>query len=110
MTLHSLIPLALLAASIVSADETHIALMTYNLRLDISSDGPNQWERRREQVASQIGFHRPDVCGIQEGLSQQIDYLEQNLPHYDYVGVGRDDAQRAGEFSAILSRQFEEAE
>lgn len=99
-----LLPFALIAATLALASETQLSLMTYNIRLDISSDGPNQWDHRKEQVAAQIGFLQPDVLGLQEALSQQVDYLDQELPGYAYVGVGRDDAERAGEFSAVFYR------
>lgn len=76
-------------------------VMTYNIRLSLESDGPNAWEKRKENVAAMLQFHQPDIFGIQEGLPEQVDFLDQNLSNYTYIGVGRDDGARKGEFSAI---------
>ncbi|EDY84355.1 endonuclease/exonuclease/phosphatase family [Verrucomicrobiia bacterium DG1235] len=97
-------PLAALFFLVASVSATELTLSTYNLRLEIASDGPNQWENRREQVANQIAFLAPDILGVQEALPQQVDYLEQNLAGYSYIGVGRHDGIRAGEHSAIYYR------
>ena len=77
-------------------------VMTYNIRYDTPKDGENRWEARKEFLVSQIKFHGPDVLGIQEGLARQVDYLDEELTDFQYVGVGRDDGKRKGEFSAIF--------
>ena len=41
-----------------------IALMTYNIRLDVTSDGENSWPNRKEKVAQLIHFHEPGVVLI----------------------------------------------
>lgn len=97
-----LLPLFILASPFAQAENVQLDLMTYNIRLDIQSDGPNQWGNRKEQVAAQIGFLRPDVLGIQEGLANQVAFLDNTLADYSYVGVGRDDAEESGEFSALF--------
>lgn len=79
----------------------NLTVMTYNIRLDYEGDGENVWDNRKERMINQIKFYEPDLFGIQEGKPNQVDYLEQNLEAYDYIGVGRDDGKRAGEFSAI---------
>lgn len=81
-------------------DET-ATVMTYNLRYDTSSDGINQWDNRKEHVASLIRFYSPDFLGTQEGLVSQLEYLDNELPGYKRIGVGRDDGIEKGEFSAI---------
>jgi endonuclease/exonuclease/phosphatase family metal-dependent hydrolase len=37
-------------------------------------------------------------------LADQADFLSEQLPDYTLVGVGRDDGQRRGEFSALMFR------
>ncbi len=91
--------LLLLLPAFLSAQSLDV--MTYNLRLNTDSDGENAWPKRRERVADQISFHRPEVLGVQEALPEQIDYLNARLRNYAYVGEGRDGG-RAGEFSAIF--------
>ena len=77
-----------------------LRVMTYNIRLDVKSDGINQWENRKEGVVSLIKNHKPDVFGIQEGLPHQVEYLSQQLKDYTMIGEGRDGGG-LGEYSAI---------
>ena len=79
-----------------------IQLMTYNIRYSTKSDGENQWEKRKDFVRDQLTFYEPDIVGIQEGLHSQVMYLEKNRGHFEFVGVGRDDAKTKGEYSAIF--------
>lgn len=76
--------------------------MTYNLRLDISSDGVNQWGNRKEKVYTLLKKYQPDIIGTQEGFQNQLEDIVQNINQYAYIGVGRDDGKTAGEYSAII--------
>ena len=90
-------------------DKSVIRVMTFNVRVDVPSDGENAWSHRKEMVASTIRFHHADLVGIQEGLIGQVKDLAELLPMYSWVGVGRDDGKEAGEFTAIfyLKSRFE---
>jgi len=77
------------------------SFMTYNIRLDIASDGENAWPERKDFVVSQIQFLAPDIFGIQEGMPHQTEYLKTTLESYDYIGHGRD-GNNNGEYSAIF--------
>lgn len=77
-------------------------VMTYNIRLDVESDGDNRWDKRKDLLAGQVRFYEPDFMGVQEALPQQMHYLDETLTAYDYIGVGRDDGKEKGEFSAIF--------
>lgn len=99
-----LLALLSLASNLVSA-ELELTLMTYNLRLDIASDGPDQWSNRKAALADQVAFLAPDVLGVQEALPQQLAYLEERLPAYAYLGVGRDGGDKAGEHTALFYRR-----
>ncbi len=81
-------------------------VMTYNIRYAGSeeTDGVNAWSKRKNLIASMIRFHHADIIGLQEALFLQLDDLSKLLPHYSWVGVGRDDGESKGEFSAILFR------
>ncbi len=81
-----------------------IKLMTYNIRYDNPKDGENAWPNRKETVVNQVRFYAPDVFGTQEGLEHQINYIDNNLTSYKYVGVGRADVKEkgTGEFSAVF--------
>ncbi len=78
--------------------------MSYNLRLDIASDGVNQWPNRVDKVVALINKYNPDVIGVQEALHHQLQDLLKMLPDYSHCGVGRDDGKEQGEYSAILFR------
>jgi endonuclease/exonuclease/phosphatase family metal-dependent hydrolase len=93
------IALSLLAAANSFAQD--VKVMTYNLRLDTTSDGENQWGNRKEFVAGLVQFYEPDFMGVQEALPNQMEYLDTNLPAYDFIGVGREEGGK-GEHSAIF--------
>ena len=76
---------------------------TYNLRLNTPEDGLNAWPLRKEAVKELIRYHQIDLLGTQEGYAEQLEDLTGSTG-FAYVGVGRDDGQRAGEHSAILYR------
>lgn len=78
------------------------SLMTYNLRCNTENDKDNWWEYRKEEVAELILRYEPDILGIQEGLHGQVEFLNQKLKYYKYIGVGRDDGKIKGEFTALL--------
>ena len=78
------------------------SLMTYNIRYSTANDGENWWEYRKDEVAKLIAHYKPDILGIQEGLLDQVQFLEEALGSYKYVGVGRDDGQQAGEYTAVF--------
>ncbi len=85
-----------------------LSVMTYNIRLDLASDGENSWPNRKEKVADLIKFYEPDIFGIQEGLPHQVQFLNMVLSDYKAFGKGRDGGQN-GEHSSIFykSDKFE---
>lgn len=92
------------AAHAASAQESApLNVATYNLRLNIPSDGANAWPHRKDAVKALIRYHEIDLFGTQEGLADQVEDLAA-MPGFAYVGVGRDDGKRAGEFAAIFYR------
>jgi len=101
------IMLSLGACGINNANVAYQTLnvMTFNIRYNNPSDGEYAWPNRKENVASVVRFHKADIIGMQEALRGQIDDLQQLLPEYRWIGVGRDDGENAGEFSPIFYRQ-----
>lgn len=81
------------------------AAMTYNIRLDLASDGANAWPYRRAALASLVAYYAPDIVGMQEVLLHQKQNLEADLPGYAFVGAGRDDGKDKGEFSPLGYRR-----
>ena len=75
--------------------------MTYNIRLDLASDGENYWPNRSEFLVAQLKFYEPSVFGVQEALPHQVKYIDSQLPDYNFIGEGRD-GKNIGEYSAIF--------
>ncbi len=86
--------------SVLAGVGQDLSVMTYNIRLDWGDD-QNSWANRKQHLVNQIQFYEPEIFGIQEGLPNQVNYLDSALDDYEYFGVGRDDGKQAGEFSAI---------
>ncbi|MFB6165304.1 MAG: endonuclease/exonuclease/phosphatase family protein [Haloarculaceae archaeon] len=82
---------------------SHVAVMTYNVRYDNPADQEYVWRKRRDEVASVIRFHDPDLVGLQEALGDQLRDLRDRLPGYEWLPAGRDAgaAENAGEYPAI---------
>jgi endonuclease/exonuclease/phosphatase family metal-dependent hydrolase len=78
--------------------------MTYNIRLDIPSDGNNSWSNRKDFFVSQIQFYEPDILGIQEAKPNQVVDLTNAFTNYDNVGIGREGIGK-GESSNIFFKK-----
>ena len=79
-----------------------IRVMTFNIRYDNPGDGENAWPKRKQHVISMIRFHKADIVGFQEVLSHQVSYIDSSLKDYEWIGVGRDDGIREGEYSPVF--------
>lgn len=91
---------ALLSGCTASSNET-LKVISYNIRLGMADDGPNSWQYRRPATIEMIAREQPDLLGIQEGLIDQVRYIEQECPQYARLGVGRDDGRDGGEIMAV---------
>ena len=76
-------------------------VITYNIRYNTPSDNENAWPRRRGDVIRVLKTHKADIFSVQEALYDQIMDLKDGMKGFEYVGVGRDDGNVNGEFSAI---------
>jgi endonuclease/exonuclease/phosphatase family metal-dependent hydrolase len=85
----------------IQANSQEVSLMTYNIRLDVASDGENAWPNRKEMLLSQLNYFEPDIFGIQEGMPHQVNYINEELQSYNFVGQGRDGGKK-GEYSALF--------
>jgi endonuclease/exonuclease/phosphatase family metal-dependent hydrolase len=90
----------LFAATGSAREPLPLRLMTYNIRLDLASDGMNSWAHRRDWVAAQVEWLRPDLFGMQEVVPGQKSDLVAALPRYRVFGGGRDGNDK-GEASPI---------
>ncbi|TRX21252.1 endonuclease/exonuclease/phosphatase family protein [Flavobacterium franklandianum] len=81
-----------------------VKLMTYNIRLDIESDGENKWSNRKEFLTSQLHFYEPDIFGVQEAKPNQVIDIAAALSQYNVIGIGRDGVNQ-GESSNIYYKK-----
>ena len=79
-----------------------LRVMTFNIRYGSADDGENRWKNRRQMIFNIFKNHKPDVAGLQEALTFQIDEILESAPGFGSVGVGRDDGVKEGEYCAIL--------
>ena len=87
------------------AQKDTTTVISYNIRLNTSNDGDNIWDNRKDCSVTMVKMERPDFLCVQEAYFVQLDYLDKNLPDYQYIGVGRDDGKHGGEHMAILYRK-----
>lgn len=96
------ITILLLVTAFISAFSQEIKVMSYNIRLDVKSDGENWWENRKERVSDLMNYYEADFIGSQEVQYHQLQFLLKELKGYEHIGVGRDDGKTDGEFSCIF--------
>lgn len=94
----------LLVSATIALYSQNLKVMTYNIRLDLKSDGVNAWDNRKDFFTAQIGFYEPDVFGLQEARPNQVADIAKALPEYSYVGIGRD-GNNTGEASNIFFKK-----
>jgi endonuclease/exonuclease/phosphatase family metal-dependent hydrolase len=82
-----------------------LQIATYNIRNGDADDGSNSWLFRREALVKMLQRLDADVLGLQEVMVYQLQYILEQLPEYDFVGVGRIDGREEGEYAPILYRK-----
>jgi len=98
---HHTILLLIVLLNFTSCKSQNFNAMTYNIRLDVASDGENAWVHRKNILSSQILFYSPDILGLQEARPNQMLDLKDALKNYKFIGSGRDGGIN-GEYSAIF--------
>ncbi|HHU84719.1 MAG TPA: endonuclease/exonuclease/phosphatase family protein [Clostridiales bacterium] len=63
------------------------------------------WEGRVSMVVDVIKSQSPDSFGLQEAHWDWMQKISEALPEYSYVGVGRDDGDKEGEFSPVFYKK-----
>jgi endonuclease/exonuclease/phosphatase family metal-dependent hydrolase len=82
-------------------------VMTFNVKYASESEN-HRWSDRRPVLRNAILRANPDLIGTQEGLHRQATHIAEDLPGYDWIGLGRDGGSK-GELMAIFykRRRFE---
>ena len=76
--------------------------MSYNIRYGSAEDESNSWTNRRPATIAMINDQLPDIFGVQEAESDQLEYVTANCTDYSMVGVGRDDGVSTGEHMSVF--------
>ena len=82
------------------SNHDHI-ILSYNIKYDNTTAKENNWSLRQKRLFNLLRDYNPSIIGIQEGLINQVKYIDSSLEKYKYIGVGRDDGKTKGEFCAI---------
>jgi len=82
-----------------------VRVMSFNLRCPTFLDGLNYWSFRKELLVQTIRGFDPDVLGTQECVASQADYLNEQMPEYEFVGAGRNDGKRGGEMCGVFFKR-----
>lgn len=101
---YSLFFLLLLAGQAIAQS---LFVGSYNIRYHNSGDDQNGnvWSTRCKVICDQLNFEDLDIFGAQEVLDEQLNDLLRQLDNYAYIGVGRDDGKKAGEYAAIFYKK-----
>lgn len=82
-------------------EEVEMRIMSFNIRC--SNVGNDTWEDRIGIVSQTMLDSEADSIGVQEATPEWMATLKETVGEkYAYVGVGRDDGDNEGEYSAIF--------
>lgn len=84
--------------------QQNLAVMSYNIRLGSVDDGANNWNIRKQKLVDLIKYYDADFIGVQEAQVPQLEFIKQNNPQLDFIGLPRSEDSNA-EYSAILYKK-----
>lgn len=84
-----------------------VKIATYNIRMDAASDVKqgDGWKQRCIPLTQLIKYHDFDIFGSQEVLQNQLEDVLGQLNEYTYIGVGREDGIKKGEYAPIFYKK-----
>lgn len=98
---------SLLFGLFLSANAQQLMVGSYNIRYKNANDSiqGNVWTKRCQVICDQVNFMAPEIFGTQEVLYVQLQDMLKALDGYEYIGIGRDDGKRGGEYEAIFYKK-----
>ena len=84
------------------AQNTQVSVMSFNIRGENETDGTNSWSMRYVAVAMMLEQTSSDLVCFQEVTYDQIKYFQDLFTKNKWIGVGRDDGNKAGEYTAFM--------
>ena len=96
---------SLLAVTTAYGQQKQLRVASYNLRVNIASDGINVWANRKDEVKALIQYHDFDIVGTQEGFPDQLSDLSEMTDYasFGYEGGG---ATNTGEHIFYKKERF----
>lgn len=85
------------------AEPLNLRVMSFNVK-NGSPSQENKWEDRRPVLKNAILSEDPDLIGTQEIFFFQIKHVEEDLPQYAWVGLGRAGGSK-DEYMAIFYKK-----
>ena len=79
-----------------------INVMSYNIRYASPNDGPNLWQKRKDEMINILCKIKPNIIGLQEVVHNQLIDIKEGMNEYSFIGVGREDGKTKGEYSPIF--------
>lgn len=95
--MRKIIILLLAMVAINSYSQNQYTIITYNIKY-----AGSDWNDRKDGVVSVPQFFKADIFCTQEVLNNQLKNILERNTNFNYVGVGRDDGEEDGEYSAIF--------
>lgn len=94
----------LLLLTLCNAAIGQTSVMSFNIRSKNRTDEPS-WRERRESLVSKLSQDGAEIIALQEALRTQVKYIDSALKGYSWVGAGRDNGKRRGEYTPIFYRE-----
>ena len=79
-----------------------LSVISFNIRMGEGEDGTNSWQFRCPATIYMLRDKQPDIFGLQEAYDYQVQFIDDNMPEYKNVGVGREDGRHEGEHMSIF--------
>ena len=86
--------------------QKNIEAISYNIRYENLDDGENQWDLRKKTLINYLKNKSPSIVAMQEVLNSQLLDLNFSLSEYSFVGIGREDGKKKGEFCPIFFNKY----
>lgn len=77
---------------------------------DDDSTGPYCWAKRRDLCLSVVASYSPVILCTQQGVSSQLDFLQQGLPGYGQFGISRKGSQDSSDEHCTIFYDKEKVE
>lgn len=89
---------------LIFAQQYQIRCASFNIRYDNPSDTWS-WNLRKDKISQLFSDENVDIIGMQEVLYHQLTDLEKLLPDFRWVGVGREDGKKQGEYCPVFFKK-----